>query len=77
MLPHWTHPGMEGIIIPIWVYSNCDCVELFLNEESLGKKETDEKMYLSWDVPYSHGTIKAVGYRNNMIVTEEINQTSY
>ena len=76
MLPHWTHPGMEGIIIPIWVYSNCDCVELFLNEESLGKKETDEKMYLSWDVPYSHGTIKAVGYRNNMIVTEEINQTS-
>ena len=38
MLPHWSHPRMKkGTVIPVWVYSNADEVELFLNGKSLGK----------------------------------------
>jgi beta-galactosidase len=63
LLPHWTHPGMEGVKIPVWVYSNCERVELFLNEVSLGCKTMDDEMYLSWDVPYQPGALMARGYR--------------
>ena len=46
ILPHWTHPKMEiGTKIPVWVYSNCDEVELFLNGKSLGKDKPGRK----WD----------------------------
>lgn len=34
----WTWPGFEGKSIPVWVYSNADAVELFLNGRSLGVK---------------------------------------
>jgi len=68
ILPHWTHPKMDaGTKIPVWVYSNCDEVELFLNGKSLGKdrpgKQWDE-MQCDWMVPWTPGTLEAVGYRN-------------
>ena len=25
ILPHWTHPGKEGVEIPVVVYTNCEC----------------------------------------------------
>lgn len=28
MLPHWTHPGKEGVEIPVVVYTNCESAEL-------------------------------------------------
>ena len=38
LLPSWTHPIMqEGTQIPVWVYSNCEVVELFQDGTSLGK----------------------------------------
>lgn len=64
MLPHWTHPGKEGVVIPVWVYTNCDEAELFLNGRSLGVQKMGEEMYLSWDVAYEPGELKAVGLRN-------------
>ena len=36
LLPHWTHPGKEGKTIPVVIYTNCDAVELFINNVSLG-----------------------------------------
>jgi len=38
ILPHWTWPGFEGKPIPVWVFTNADTVELFLNGKSLGVK---------------------------------------
>jgi len=61
MLPHWTHPGKEGVEIPVVVYTNCDEAELFLNGNSLGKKEHKGNQ-LVWNVPYQKGEIKVVGY---------------
>jgi len=58
--PHWTHPGKEGIEIPVVVYTNQDSAELFLNGDSLGKKNMGEDMQLVWLVPYQAGTLKVV-----------------
>lgn len=76
ILPHWNwHRGMT---IPVWVYTNCDTVEIFLNDKSLGKKsflsdEYDDILHLMWDVDWEPGTIKAVGYRNDKeILTETV-----
>jgi len=38
VLPHWNWEGMEGKKIPVFSYTNCDEVELFVNGKSHGKK---------------------------------------
>ena len=42
LLPHWNWPGKEGKEINVWVHTNCDEVELFLNKKSLGKKSVKQ-----------------------------------
>lgn len=77
ILPHWTWPGLEGKKIPVIAYSNCENVELFLNDKSLGVKEMDQdKMYLRWDVPYQAGKLKAVGCKDGSAVANFIHETS-
>jgi beta-galactosidase len=56
------------------VYSNCNEVELFLNDISLGSKTkpADDSPRL-WDVTFEKGTLKAVGKNNGkVVVTEEL-----
>ncbi|MCF7955895.1 MAG: DUF4982 domain-containing protein [Phycisphaerae bacterium] len=76
ILPHWTHPGMEGVEIPVVAYSNCEEVELFLNGESLGKKPPRELLDFVWKVPYVPGTLKAVGYKGGKAVAEKVFKTA-
>ncbi|MES2240164.1 MAG: glycoside hydrolase family 2 TIM barrel-domain containing protein [Bacteroidota bacterium] len=54
------------------VYSNCDEVELFLNDKSLGslKKPADDSPR-EWNVSFEEGTIKAIGKNNGKIVAQE------
>ena len=77
MLPHWTHPRMEiGTVIPVWVYSNADEVELFLNGKSLGVDNPGtvwNEMQCEWMVPYQEGTIEAVAYVDG----KEVKRTSF
>ena len=70
ILPHWTHPGKEGKVIPIVVYTNTDEVELFLNDKSLGRK-TYRGEQLIWHVPYTYGTITAKAYKGGEIAAEK------
>jgi beta-galactosidase len=60
MLPHWTHPGKEGVKIPVVVYTNCQSAELFLNNRSLGEQQVGEQEQLVWSVPFEAGEIKVV-----------------
>ena len=39
ILPHWNWPGHEGQNVPVFVYTNGDSAELFLNGKSLGRRE--------------------------------------
>ena len=61
VFPHWNWEGKEGQEIPVWVHSNCDEVELFLNEKSLGKKKMERNGHLEWQVPYAPGKLEARG----------------
>ncbi|MDP5130920.1 MAG: DUF4982 domain-containing protein [Paraglaciecola sp.] len=75
ILPSWTHPTMEkDTKIPVWVYSNLDEVELFLNGKSLGRDKPGlkaEEMQCEWLVPWQPGTITAVGYKDGKKVLEQ------
>ena len=64
LLPSWNWEGREGEITPVYIYSNCAEVELFVNGESKGKKQKQEGIfrYIYDDVVYQPGSIKAVGY---------------
>ncbi|TPG67552.1 beta-galactosidase GalA [Hymenobacter nivis] len=76
LLPHWNWAGKEGQPIDVWAYSNCDEVELFLNNKSLGKKAMTKNSHLEWQVPYASGTLAAVGYRNGKkIATDQVQTT--
>jgi beta-galactosidase len=57
--------------IPVWVYSQCDEVELLLNGVSLGRKRNTEKTMnrMCWKVAYHPGVLKAVGYDGGKAVT--------
>ncbi|TDD95718.1 glycoside hydrolase family 2 TIM barrel-domain containing protein [Flavobacterium cellulosilyticum] len=56
----------------VQVYSNCDEVELFLNEKSLGSmKKPENDSPREWNVTFAEGTIKAIGKNNGKVVAQE------
>lgn len=71
ILPHWNWEGREGEITPVFVYTNYDSAELFVNGKSMGiqKKNmsTPQNRYrLMWmDVKYKPGTLKVVAYNKS------------
>ncbi len=70
--PHWNWRGKEGQPIDVWVNSNADNVELFLNGKSLGKKDMPRNSHLNWSVNYEPGTLRAIGYRNGRKLLSEV-----
>lgn len=76
ILPHWNLKGHEGDSIDVWVYSNCEEVELLVNGKNLGKQPMPKNGHLAWKAIYQPGKVKAVGYRNGRrCMTQEIETT--
>ncbi|MGE5520201.1 MAG: glycosyl hydrolase 53 family protein, partial [Candidatus Dadabacteria bacterium] len=73
--PHWNWPGKEGQPIDVWVNSNAETVELFLNGKSLGTKSMPRNRHLQWQVPYTPGTVKAVGHWRNKTLESKVETT--
>ncbi|GAB4251733.1 MAG: hypothetical protein Kow00109_27390 [Acidobacteriota bacterium] len=42
IVPHWTWPDRAGQVVPVFVYTNGDSAELFLNGRSLGVRRKGE-----------------------------------
>jgi beta-galactosidase len=76
LLPHWNWQGKEGKEVDVWVHTNCDVVELFLNKKSLGKKSVKQYGHLEWKVVYQPGTLEAVGYKNGKKVLSDVQKTT-
>jgi beta-galactosidase len=76
--PSWTWPGYEGTNLEVTVYSECDTVELFLNDASLGTQATSSanEYTATWDVNYAAGELKAVGYISSVPQAEWILNTA-
>ena len=84
ILPHWNWQGTKVEKIPVFVYTNGDCAELFINGKSLGKKcknpasvKSTERFRLMWsDVTYEPGELKAIAYKEGTIIGEQTMKTS-
>ncbi len=73
ILPHWNWSA--GTTVWVWVYSNCDSVELFLNDKTQGSKSVSSNTTtrLEWNVAWASGTLRAEGTRGGSVVaTQEI-----
>jgi beta-galactosidase len=58
ILPHWNWTA--GTTVTVFVYNNCDSVELFLNNTSQGSKTmTASTLRLEWNVAWASGTLRA------------------
>ncbi len=68
VLPHWTWPGREGEVTPVYVYTNHPSAELFVNGVSQGRRFKDpdsltDRFRLRWnDVVYTPGELRVVAY---------------
>jgi beta-galactosidase len=62
--PHWNLAGKEGKKVKVWVNTNAQEVELFLNGKSLGKKQMPRNQHLEWEVVYKPGILEAVATKN-------------
>ena len=82
--PIGTGKAMKAKNVPVFVYTNGDGAELFLNGKSLGKKfkkpQSDvstERYRLMWkDVIYEPGELKAVAYKNGGVIGEAVVKTA-
>lgn len=62
LLPHWNLNCAEGDTVDVWAYTNCSEVELWLNDDSLGRLTRKPYRKVTWEVPYAAGVLEAVGY---------------
>jgi beta-galactosidase len=76
LFPHWNWHGREGDQIPVWVYSNLDEVELFVNATSLGRQKVPHLGHVQWNVKYDPGAIEARGYKGGEVVLTEKRETT-
>jgi beta-galactosidase len=77
LFPHWNWKGKEGQEIDVWVHSNCEEVELFLNGKSLGRKNMKKFSHLEWKVKYAPGTLLARGYTGGKeILSDKVETTN-
>jgi beta-galactosidase len=76
LFPHWNFAGKESEEIPVWVHSNLDEVELFLNGNSLGSQQVPRLGHVEWKVKYEPGTIEARGAKDGKVVLIEKRETT-
>ena len=84
ILPHWNWDPSKVKTVPVFVYTNGDAAELFLNGKSLGKKfkssnssKAIERFRIMWnDVAYQPGELIAVAYKEGEKVGEEVIKTA-
>ncbi|OGV09833.1 MAG: glycoside hydrolase, partial [Ignavibacteria bacterium RIFOXYB2_FULL_36_7] len=75
VFPSWN--WKEGDTIDVWAYTNCYEVELFLNDKSVGrKKKTGDDLHLMWRLPFTPGTLKAVGYADGKEIITSVQKTA-
>jgi beta-galactosidase len=76
LFPHWNFEGREGEMIPVWVYSNLDEVELFVNGQSQGSQKVPHLGHVEWKVKYVPGSIEARGSKDGKVVLTEKRETT-
>jgi len=74
LFPHWN--WSNGDTIHVWAYSNCEEVELFLNNKSCGRKAIPRYSHGEWIIPYESGRLVAHGFaQGKKIITTDQHTT--
>jgi len=69
VFPHWNLKGREGEKINVYVYTNAEEAEIFVNGKSCGRHKNEKFWYMTFkDVIYEPGELKAVAYKNGEAV---------
>jgi beta-galactosidase len=76
LFPHWNWEQREGEPISVWVHSNLDEVELFLNGKSQGSQKVQPLTHLEWKVKYEPGVLEARGSKDGKVVLVEKRETT-
>lgn len=83
ILPHWNWEGKNGEKIPVFVYTNGDCAELFVNGKSQGMQckqpkadSSIQRFRLMWnEVTYAPGELRVVAYKAGQKLGEKVLKT--
>src|ERR1035437_1493655 len=69
-----TWSGTTNTQLTVRAVANCEEVELFLNDRSLGRQAVSRNLYYNdWSVPYAPGVLSAIGYNaGRQAVTNEL-----
>jgi beta-galactosidase len=76
LFPHWNWDQRDGEPISVWVHSNLDSVELFLNGKSQGSQKVEPLTHLEWKVKYEPGVLEARGTKDGKVVLTEKRETT-
>ena len=76
LLPHWNLPEYKGKSVRVSAYTNCESAELFLNGETLGKKDIEKSDHAEWLVQYTPGKLEVKGFVNGQEVVSDIKETT-
>ena len=76
VLPHWNWEQRNGEEISVWVHSNLDSVELFVNGKSQGSQKVQQLTHLEWKVKYEPGVLEARGTKDGKVVLTEKRETT-
>lgn len=77
ILPHWTWPGREGEVTPVYCYTDAPEAELFVNGVSQGRigKQKDSRLdrfRLRWNnVKYEPGELRVIAYNADGSIMKE------
>lgn len=72
LISHWNFPQYSGHVIEVQTITNCDSVELRINNASFGRRSTSDfsNNTIVWHVPYKAGKIEARGFNQGKEVAK-------
>jgi beta-galactosidase len=76
LFPHWNWQQRLGEPVSVWVHSNLEEVELFLNGRSQGRQKVQPLTHLQWQVNYEPGVIEARGLKDGKVVMTSRRETT-
>jgi beta-galactosidase len=76
VFPHWNWPGREGQAIEVRAFTNCEEVELIVNDVSQGRVAVPRNSHAAWQVIYEPGHLEAYGYRAGQVVASFETETT-
>ena len=76
LLPHWNFAGREGEPIRVSVYTNQPQAELFLDGESLGKRDIEPAGHAEWQVTYRPGRLEVRCGKDGKILATDVRETT-